>query len=130
MERLTAAGFASTARVIEGLPIEAADKAKLQESILLDHRALAAGPGTPAATEAAAAATVKSEAPTPAAERDGSPIIAKMAGRGQPQLLLVHSCSFLHGRGDGSTKKSHTPTSPLNDGVQGAARSDRLCWQA
>ena len=78
--------------MIEELPIEAADKAKLQESILLDHKALAAGPGTPAATEAAA--TVKSEAPTPAAERDGSPIIAKMAGRGQSQALFALSCSF------------------------------------
>ena len=78
MEKLSAAGFASTASVVETLPVDASDKAKLCEAILTDAKAIAAGPGTPAGMEASA--KVKSEAPTPAAERDSSPIIAKMPG--------------------------------------------------
>ena len=81
-EKLARAGFATTAHVIGTLAIDVADKDKLCESILLEHsKALAAaqgGPGTPATAECAA--KVKSEAPTPAAERDNSPVIAKMPG--------------------------------------------------
>lgn len=82
MEKLAAAGFATTAHVIGALSADAADKDKLCETILLEHTkvlsAHSAGPSTPGATEAAAKA--KSEAPTPAAERDSSPLIAKMSG--------------------------------------------------
>jgi len=84
MEKLTAAGFATTAHVIGSLAIETADRDKLCETILLEHtKALTAPsrvrPDTPTATSEAAA-KVKSEAPTPAAERDSSPLIAKMSG--------------------------------------------------
>lgn len=77
MEKLSAAGFPSTASVLQALPFDPAEKARLCEAILQDAKA--AGPGTPAGTESSA--KVKSEAPTPAAERDGSPLIAKMPGR-------------------------------------------------
>ena len=84
MEKLTAAGFATTVHVIGSLAIGTADRDKLCETILLEHtKALTAPslvrPDTPTATSEAAA-KVKSVAPMPAAERDSSPLIAKMSG--------------------------------------------------
>lgn len=81
MEKLTAAGFAATAVVIGALAVDGGDKEKLCVSILHEHaKALASVSSTNPGTPASNADKVKSEAPTPAAERDDSPIIAKMTG--------------------------------------------------
>jgi hypothetical protein len=81
MEQLVASGFASTASVIGALNVDESEKVKLCDTILMEHaRALAkeGPPGTPAGQ--AACDKVKSEAQTPAAERDSSPIIATISG--------------------------------------------------